>query len=122
MFPPVRFLLLLSIVFVSLARAAAAPNAFIEQYCADCHDGDSKKGGLDLTALAWELDKRENFDEWVKVVDLMDKGEMPPKKKSRPDAKAAHDFMATIGNELRAFESGREAETRRAVLRRVNRL
>ncbi len=122
MFRPVRLLLLSLSFFAPLAGAFAAPNAFIEKYCADCHDADEKKGGLDLTALAWDLDQRENFDKWVKVVDLMEKGEMPPKKKARPDAKAAHDFIASLGGALRAFESQRQAQTGRAVLRRLNRV
>ena len=36
--------------------------------------------------------------------------EMPPKKKARPDAKAAHTFLAKIENELRALEARRQAE------------
>jgi len=124
MFPPVRLLLLCSFVVAPLAQAASAPppNAFVEKYCADCHDADEKKGGLDLTALPWDLEKRENFDEWVKVVDFVAKGEMPPKKKARPEVNAAHAFLAGIGNELRAFESQRRAQTGRTVLRRLNRV
>ncbi|MEI6356594.1 MAG: hypothetical protein WCP53_05775, partial [Verrucomicrobiota bacterium] len=33
-------------------RAASDPVArFIAKHCVECHDADSKKGGLDLTAL-----------------------------------------------------------------------
>jgi hypothetical protein len=122
MFPPVRLLLFCSLVFAPLAQAAPALNPFLEQYCADCHDADEKKGGLDLTALSWDLEKRENFDEWVKVVDLLAKGEMPPKKKARPEAGATHAFLAGIGKELHAFDARREAQNGRAVLRRLNRM
>jgi hypothetical protein len=109
------------LVLAPIACAAMTPGAWIEEYCADCHDADSKKGGLDLTALPWELDNRTHFDEWVKVVDLVAKGEMPPKKKARPEAKAQEAFLASIGNELRAFQGRRQAETGRTVLRRLNR-
>jgi hypothetical protein len=120
MFFPRRFLLLCSLLLAPWAKAA--PNAFIEQYCADCHDADEKKGGLDLTSLAWDLEKRENFDAWVKVVDFIAKGEMPPKKKARPEAAATHAFLAGIGHELRTFDAGRQKPTGRAVLRRLNRM
>ncbi len=124
MFPPVRLLFLCPLLFApyAWAKAAPAPNAFLEKYCADCHDADEKKGGLDLSSLPWDLENRENFDEWVKVVDLVAKGEMPPKKKERPETGATHAFLAGIGNELRSFQSQRQAQTGRAVLRRLNRV
>jgi hypothetical protein len=122
MFRPVRLFLLTSLLLVPFGKIGAAPNAFIDKYCADCHDADSKKGGLDLTALSWDLEKRESFDKWVKIVDMVEKGEMPPKKKARPEVAAAHDFVAGLGNELRAFESKRQAQSGRSVLRRLNRV
>src|SRR5258708_7483200 len=81
-------LLLALLFFTPIAQAAIAPGAFMDEYCADCHDAESKKGGLDLTSLAWDLGERGNFEEWVKVFDLATKGEMPPKKKARPAAGA----------------------------------
>ncbi len=114
--------LIFLIPLVPIAGAATNPGAFIDQYCVDCHDADSKKGGLDLTALSWDLEKRANFDEWVKIVDFVAEGHMPPKKKARPETAAAHAFLADLGNELRAFEGKRRAETGRSVLRRLNRV
>jgi hypothetical protein len=111
-------------LLLCVPASAAAPKvaAFTDEYCADCHDTETKKGGLDLTSFAWNPEQRPNFDEWVKVFDLVSKGEMPPKKKSRPDEKAAREFLANIGNELRDFQKQRQAEMGRTVLRRLNRL
>jgi len=111
-----------SLLLAPIAGAAMTRGAFIEQYCADCHDADTKKGGLDLTALPWDLEKRSNFDEWVKIVDYVSEGHMPPKKKARPETAAARDFLAGLGNGLRDFEGRRQAQTGRAVLRRLNRV
>lgn len=119
---PVTTLILLSFVAAPLAKAEPARNAFIEQYCADCHDAETKKGGLDLTSLRWDLEKRTNFDEWVKVFDRVTKGEMPPKKKERPDPSATTAFLNGIGQDLRAFDGKRRAESGRTVLRRLNRV
>lgn len=102
-------------------QALPATNAFLEEHCVDCHDSDLKKGGLDLTALEWNPEKRESFDSWVKVFDMLERGMMPPKKKPRPDAAAAQAFLVSIGNELRAVEAQRLVQTGRAVLRRLNR-
>ncbi len=43
------------------AQGEALPEnqrAFIDRHCADCHDSETKKGGLDLAALAFDLAKR----------------------------------------------------------------
>ncbi|HEV7406010.1 MAG TPA: DUF1592 domain-containing protein [Chthoniobacteraceae bacterium] len=114
--------LLLTLLLAPLAGGAMTPAAFMEEYCADCHDAETKKGGLDLTSLSWDLEQRSNFDEWVKVVDLVAKGEMPPKKKARPEGAAAKAFLAGLGDALRGFEGTRQAETGRTVLRRLNRV
>jgi uncharacterized protein DUF1592/uncharacterized protein DUF1588/uncharacterized protein DUF1587/uncharacterized protein DUF1585/uncharacterized protein DUF1595 len=122
MLPLVRNLFASLLVCAPVAGAAPNVAAFVREYCTDCHDAETKKGGLDLTSLAWDLDQKGNFDEWVKVFDLVGEGHMPPKKKERPNPKAARDFLANIGNELRAFDARREAEIGRTVLRRLNRV
>jgi hypothetical protein len=122
MLPRVRWLLPFLLFCAPIARAALpATNEYLDQYCADCHDTETKKGGLDLTTLPWDLGERKNFDVWVKCFDLVAKGEMPPKKKARPEAKAQEAFLASIGNDLRAYQGQRQAETGRTVLRRLNR-
>jgi Planctomycete cytochrome C len=35
--------------------------AFLEQHCYDCHDGDEKKGGFDLTSLNSKFSYAETF-------------------------------------------------------------
>ena len=117
-----RPLFALLLLWGSALYAAPQTNDFIDDYCANCHDSDEKKGGLDLTNLAWDLEKRGNFDEWVKVVDYVTKGEMPPKKKARPEAAAVQVFLDAIGNELRSYQGEVEAKQGRAILRRLNRV
>src|SRR4051794_3125444 len=38
-----------------------ATRAFLEQHCYDCHDAGLNKGGLDLTALAFQPDDPRDF-------------------------------------------------------------
>lgn len=51
---------------------------FLTDHCSACHNGDEKKGGLDLESLAINFDDRENFARWVLVYDRVTVGEMPP--------------------------------------------
>src|SRR3954465_13763655 len=71
---------------VRISGFAAGPDLhpFLQKYCFECHDTETKKGGLDLTGLSFELSKTTNFSAWVAVHDRVANGEMPPKKKERP--------------------------------------
>lgn len=116
---------LLPVLLFYLASAhAAEPDTapFLKRYCIDCHDAETKKGGLDLTSYAWDVQSKTNFDEWVKVVDLVTKGEMPPKKKARPEARDAQAFLEKVSDALREVDLKRQAESGRTGLRRLNRV
>ena len=109
-----------SLVFLLVAlqsvRALATPQSFFERYCYDCHEADSKKGGLDLSALGTGP---ENTSVWIKIHDVVERGEMPPKKKSRPEETAKAAFLAALDTRLAAATS--TAETGRVRLRRMTR-
>ncbi|MEO7318479.1 MAG: c-type cytochrome domain-containing protein [Chthoniobacteraceae bacterium] len=80
------------------------PTAFFDAHCFDCHDVDEKKGGLDLTALKPDFADAENFARWVKVHDLIESSEMPPKKKERPPAAEKTATMKWLRESLIAAE------------------
>jgi hypothetical protein len=125
-----------SIVLCSLAAALLfAPNSravetnavlrqrteFIGKYCADCHDDVSAKSGLDLVHQSSDLANPNNFETWVKVHDKAAAGEMPPKKKARPDPADLHAFVAGLTTDLCATEEVSIRENGRAMKRRLNR-
>ncbi|MFT5470746.1 MAG: hypothetical protein ACI8UO_005877 [Verrucomicrobiales bacterium] len=115
--------LLLVFAFLPAALSQAAPHtrvhAFIEQHCIECHGGDTKKGDLDLTALAFDA---ANFDAWVKIHDRVRAGEMPPEKKPRPAAADVETAMGALAADLIAADTERQQRDGRARLRRLNRV
>jgi mono/diheme cytochrome c family protein len=104
-------------------RAAEVPlAAFVEKNCVDCHDAESKKGGLDLTALKFDPGSRTNFAAWVLVHDRVSAGEMPPaKKKQRPDPAELAAFTNRLAATLTATDREAVAREGRATRRRLNR-
>src|ERR1043166_4701591 len=104
--PVSRVITVVSWLLVTIAGPAAArdlPRAsrqFVEQYCVECHDADTQKGGLDLTALKFDPANSTNFARWVLVHDRVTNGEMPPKKKARPDSAAAQAFTRSLAISL----------------------
>ena len=94
---------------------------FISDYCADCHDDESMKGGLDLTTLTFEPNDKDNFATWVRVFNRVSNGEMPPKKKPRPESTELAEFTQSISQSLVVFEQERTIANGRAPRRRLNR-
>ncbi|NBP27941.1 MAG: hypothetical protein EBU74_10110, partial [Betaproteobacteria bacterium] len=79
-------------------------------------DADAKKGHLDLTSLKFNA---ENTAVWIKIHDVVERGEMPPKKKKRPDPDASRAFLGALDSRLVAATS--TAETGRIRMRRLTR-
>lgn len=99
-----------------------AAKSFIENNCADCHDGTTKEGGLDLTVLQFEPEDKANFATWVKVHDRVKAGEMPPKKKkTRPAPVVLEAFVKELADTLSASEQAIIVRDGRAMQRRLNR-
>lgn len=114
---------MLAFSFSRAAAVVAAPdvNEFIERRCADCHDAEEKKGGLDLTALKFTPDDTRNFNTWVTVFDRVMADEMPPKKQPRPKHEEVEQFTRRLSAALGQAETERLAGQGRATLRRLNR-
>ncbi len=112
----------------ALTAAAAAPDhvgpdfAFLNQHCLNCHNTEEKEGGLDLESLAFSPREPANFAHWVKVHDKVARGEMPPKKRSRPEPAALKAFLTKLGGELTTADATRQRIEGRARVRRLNRV
>jgi len=115
-----------SLLFAATAALAAAdlPPAgrrFVAKHCFECHDAEMKKGGLDLTALKFEPANPTNFSTWVLVHDRVMLGEMPPKKKTRPETTELEAFTKSLSSSLVSVEQARMAKEGRSTRRRLNR-
>ena len=113
-------LVFLGLVLSPLGSFGALP-AFLEKNCVECHDADAKKGGLDLTALKSDLTDAKSFETWVKIFDRTANGEMPPKKKARPDATQKSAYLGDLSVLLFRQDASRIASQGRTVERRMNR-
>ena len=118
----VQFCMLLAVAVTSWAATLpASDRQFIEKHCFECHDAEVKKGGLDLTALRFDPANSTNFSTWVLVHDRASKGEMPPKKKARPEMADLEAFTKSLASSLVSAEQARMAKEGRATQRRLNR-
>ncbi len=114
-----------ALLLATSARLYAATPAglapFLEDHCMSCHDADTKKGNLDLDALAFQPDDPKSFAEWVKVHDRVRDHEMPPKKEKQPDSGAQTAFLQALATPLAAADARRASTEGRSTWRRMNR-
>ncbi len=96
-------------------------SAFFDKHCTECHDAETKKGDLDLTALKFDLQDSKAFAMWVKVHDRVSEGEMPPKKKKQPEPAVVSAFLQNLAAPMAAADKAREASDGRSTWRRMNR-
>lgn len=120
---PFFWLLLAPLIALASPSAAASPdlNPFLTKYCTECHDADTRKGDLDLTSFKLDLDHKQNFARWVLLHDKVTAGEMPPKKKVRPDENDLKNFTADLASALSAADNARALAEGRTTQRRLNR-
>lgn len=86
-------------------QAAAVTDAFqkkvlpvLEQRCFDCHDGEMKKGDVDLEALTDPKHPlRHDIRLWDKVREQLRAGTMPPKNKTPLEAEGKQAVLDWVG-------------------------
>ncbi len=97
--------------------------AFLENYCYECHDEDSKKGSLNLVELMRNPAADSiHYDLWVKVFDRVDSHEMPPKKKDAPTGDERAAFLRGLNRGLIEISKKHRKSEGRSPLRRLNRV
>jgi mono/diheme cytochrome c family protein len=105
------------------ANASAPPAqlaSLLNQHCRQCHDKDTQSGGLDLTALLFDLKDRAIREQWIRIHDRVEKGEMPPKSVPFPAAQRA-EFLKLLNAQLYAADLAEIKAAGRGPLRRLNR-
>ena len=58
----------------------------VKTYCLDCHSTKAEKGGLDIERFATVQQVRSDPEQWQSVLEMLQRGEMPPPGKPRPSA------------------------------------
>jgi hypothetical protein len=99
----------------------APVNAAVSRYCTDCHDAETKKGGLDLTALAGDEVPR-HADQWERVVRRLQARQMPPaKRQERPTEQEYQTVIGSLVATLDRTAANHPKPGRTETLRRLNR-
>ncbi|MDA0589854.1 MAG: DUF1592 domain-containing protein [Planctomycetota bacterium] len=124
-------------VFVSLNCVRAAepvPDSFagladeyrtqtrplLQQFCLECHSTAKQEGDLDLERFAALADVRRGTKAWLKVVEMLDNGEMPPAESKQPSPEQRKQLRGWVERYLHAESLAGAGDPGPVVLRRLN--
>ena len=94
-------------------------SGFVTQNCRECHNAAEKSGGLDLNELPVSFESLENRNQWIRIYDRVQGGEMPPD--STLTSAQREPFTNALRAALEAEISSQQQREGRTVLRRLNR-
>jgi len=90
------------------------------RYCDKCHTGKKAKSEIDLATFATLADVRKHPQVWQKIREMVDSGEMPPKKAKQPtDAERAR-LKQWVRDHLKLEAEARAGDPGSVVLRRLS--
>jgi mono/diheme cytochrome c family protein len=90
---------------------------FFTAHCRKCHSGEKPKGEFDLASLKLDFADKANRERWLRVLEQMQTGAMPPKENPRPP----QEQIEAVANWISKSAAAGEAAAGRVVLRRLNR-
>lgn len=94
---------------------------FLKQHCQECHGPTKQANELRFDTLASDLTKKEALEVWQGILDQLNAGTMPPKGKSKPDAKESAATIRVLTADLKAAYAKLESTGGKTVVRRLNR-
>jgi mono/diheme cytochrome c family protein len=101
-------------------RSSPQVPSIVSQYCANCHDSEVKKGGLDLEALSREEIVTHPAD-WERVIRKLRARQMPPAGKDRPDERTYDALVVHLASNLDRPAAKHPNPGRTDTFRRLNR-
>jgi len=94
---------------------------FFETYCYSCHDADTAKADLNLEDLTRKIADSADALNWQDILDQLNSGEMPPKKKKQPSSKELAAVVGDLTESLQAAQNMLRDSGGAIALRRLNR-
>ena len=90
------------------------------QFCLRCHSTEKQEGELDLERFAKLEDVRRGTNVWLKVAEMLDNGEMPPRKSKQPSAEQRKQLRGWVERYLHAEALANAGDPGPVVLRRLS--
>ena len=93
---------------------------FFKDYCVNCHGSKKQKGKIRLDNFSFNLDTVQKADQWQKILNSINSGEMPPEEEIQPPDKIKADFLEALSVTLDAARKKLSDNGRSIIMRRLN--
>ena len=94
---------------------------FLQEHCTECHGLEKPKAGLNLAAYGPDSPIRRERKQWKKVLRMLRRGKMPPKKAPQPPEVDRQKVERAIDEALAALNCDGVRDPGHVTLRRLNR-
>ncbi len=95
---------------------------FVEKHCVNCHGEKKQKGEVTLHVFKDEASILKARKTWVRVLDQLHAGEMPPVGKPRPAIDEAERFAKSVHGVFERFDRTAKRDPGEVTIRRLNRV
>jgi mono/diheme cytochrome c family protein len=102
-------MLVVALGVVGTVAAADSFETFLDTHCLKCHGPEKEKGELRLDRLSRAFKQGLDAHRWREVLEVINAGEMPPKKEKQPSRAEITTFIATLDERIRAGRDARMA-------------
>ena len=92
----------------------------LKKYCLTCHSTALKKGSLDLERFTITADIHKDLKPWQNMIEQIETGEMPPKKKPQPTVEEKKQLLAWVREYLDYEARTRAGDPGHVPLRRLS--
>ena len=94
---------------------------FLKKNCFECHGPDKQKNDIRFDSLGTDLSDKRTLEIWQEVLDQLNLGEMPPKKKPQPPRQDVDKVVDALTARLKIAYAELRSTGGKTVLRRLNR-
>ena len=94
----------------------------MKQHCLACHGEKEPKAELSLAKLGDEASILKARKTWLKILQMVEQGEMPPKEKPKPTADEVANFTKAVNDIFDRADQNAKPDPGRVTIRRLNRV
>ncbi len=95
--------------------------AFLKKHCLACHSGEKPKADLALDKYPDDASLLKDRKTWLRVLDTLKAGEMPPPAKPQPSVAERDAFTKVVGDVFEKHDRTAKPDPGRVTMRRLNR-
>ncbi len=93
----------------------------MKTYCYECHGGKKQKGEMRFDTLDWDIINGPDAEKWHSAMNVINLGEMPPKKKQQLNDDERRSVVSWMSDNLKKAAVAKQKDNR-SVMRRLTKI